>query len=113
LQDSKESTIKNQEADMDKVLKMQFTELWSRFFPGAEWPLVFYYADQAEPKTLPKTPKGHRCMVCDLARARKGHTLTFNLQNIGCNGGKRYTGFTEELMPDFEYFLSCGIPVKR
>jgi uncharacterized protein (DUF169 family) len=51
-------------------------------------------------------------MVCDLARARKGHTLTFNLQNIGCNGGKRYTGFTEELMPDFEYFLSCGIPGK-
>jgi len=26
--------------------------------------------------------------------------------------GKRYLGFTEEIMPNFEYFLSCGIPGK-
>jgi hypothetical protein len=31
---------------------------------------------------------------------------------VGCPGGKRYLGFAENLMPDFEYFLSCGIPGK-
>ncbi|MEN6332151.1 MAG: DUF169 domain-containing protein, partial [Smithella sp.] len=30
----------------------------------------------------------------------------------GCIGGKRYCGFESTLMPDFEYFLSCGIPGK-
>ena len=28
----------------------------------------------------------------------------------GCPGGRRYTGFAHEVMPNFEYFLSCGIP---
>jgi uncharacterized protein (DUF169 family) len=31
---------------------------------------------------------------------------------VGCPGGKKYLGFAENLMPDFEYFLSCGIPGK-
>jgi uncharacterized protein (DUF169 family) len=34
------------------------------------------------------------------------------VNSIGCGGGKRYLGFTEEIMPNFEYFLSCGIPGK-
>jgi len=25
-------------------------------------------------------------------------------------GGKRYTGYSQKLRPNFEYFLSCGIP---
>jgi len=29
-----------------------------------------------------------------------------------CFGGKRYLGFSDKIMPDFEYFLSCGIPSK-
>ncbi len=95
---------------MDKELRERFTSLWNRFFPGAQLPLVFFYSSQADPETLPKPTKGHRCMICDLVRARKGRTLSFDLPSIGCGGGRRYAGFDEPLMPDFEYFLSCGIP---
>jgi hypothetical protein len=31
---------------------------------------------------------------------------------VACFGGKRYLGFSQALMPNFEYFLSCGIPGK-
>ena len=43
---------------------------------------------------------------------RKGVPLCFDVNSMGCGGGKRYLEFGEEIMPDFEYFLSCGIPGK-
>jgi len=42
----------------------------------------------------------------------QGESLSFDAGGVGCPGGKRYLGFAENLMPDFEYFLSCGIPGK-
>jgi len=41
---------------------------------------------------------------------RKGKSLCFNIDSIGCFGGKRYLGYLNTLGPNFEYFLSCGIP---
>jgi len=38
--------------------------------------------------------------------------FVYSSENPGCLGGKRYTGFSQKLRPDFEYFLSCGIPGK-
>jgi uncharacterized protein (DUF169 family) len=73
---------------------------------------VFYYADQTGSAERVKPAGGHRCIFVDLARVRAGHSLCFEAQSIGCFGGRRYTGFSEELMPNFEYFLSCGIPGK-
>jgi uncharacterized protein (DUF169 family) len=51
-----------------------------------------------------------RCVIGGLDKIRKGQSLAFNIDAVGCPGGKRYLGFTMSLMPDFEYFLSCGIP---
>jgi hypothetical protein len=57
-------------------------------------------------------PSGHRCVIADLSKVRRGNPLCFDADSIGCGGGKRYLGFAEEVMPNFEYFLSCGIPGK-
>ena len=97
---------------MDKELKERFLQSWNRYFPGAELPIGFYYSHAAEPKALATVPKGHRCVVGDLAKVRHGKTLCFNTQTIGCGGGKRYLGFENKLAPNFEYFLSYGIPGK-
>ena len=43
---------------------------------------------------------------------RKGSSFCFNADAIGCPGGKRYLGFTQEIRTNFEYFLSDGIPGK-
>ena len=97
---------------MDAEFKERFLQNWNKYFPGAELPLGFYYADSVDKKFMARPPKGHRCIIGDLAKVRKGETRCFNSDNIGCIGGKRYCGFESALMPDFEYFLSCGIPGK-
>jgi hypothetical protein len=97
---------------MEAEFKERFLQNWNRYFPGAELPIGFYYSETAEPKFMAKPPKGHRCIVGDLAKVRNGNTLCFDVHTIGCGGGKRYLGFESEQAPNFEYFLSYGIPGK-
>lgn len=104
----KEARRKVMEAEFQK----KFMQSWSRYFPGAELPIGFYYTDSAETKFMAKPPKRHRCIIGDLAKVRKGKPQCFDNNAIGCFGGKRYLGFESKLTPDFEYFLSCGIPGK-
>ncbi len=95
---------------MDMALKDALISLWQERFNGVELPIVFYYTDQeglaerAGAGTLP------RCLIAALADVRKGRSLCFDAETIGCPGGRRYAGFAERLMPNFEFFLSCGIP---
>ena len=97
---------------MDAEFKERFLQNWTRYFPGADLPIGFYYSYSAEPKFMAKPPKGHRCIIGDIAKVRKGKTICFDAHTIGCDGGKRYLGFKCKLRPNFEYFLSCGIPGK-
>jgi uncharacterized protein (DUF169 family) len=98
--------------DMDIELKEKFSTLWQKYFEGAELPIVFYYASEVSGVQLVKRPSGHRCMMADLSKVRRGDTICFGADSFGCFGGKRYLGFGQEVMPNFEYFLSCGIPGK-
>jgi hypothetical protein len=45
-----------------------------------------------------------------LEKVRKGKPLCFDVNSIGCFAGRRYLGFSEAVMPNFEYFLPRGIP---
>lgn len=95
---------------MDGEFKDRFQKNWDRYFPGASLPMGFYYANRGEQKSMAKAPKVHRCVIGDLAKVRNGKNLCLGRDAIGCHGGKRYLGFERELMPNFEYFLSYGIP---
>jgi uncharacterized protein (DUF169 family) len=97
---------------MDKELKKKFEEGWQKYFNGAEIPLVFYYTDQKDKAEMVKPPSEHQCLIGVLAKARKGKPVCFDVKSVGCFGGKRYLGFSEEIRPDFDFFLSCGIPGK-
>jgi hypothetical protein len=94
---------------MDLKLKARFEELFARYFPGAELPIVFYYA-AAPPRGIKAEPpsKGWHCFVAGLAGVRKGEALCVDEPALGC--GKRFCGFPVPQRRDFEYFLSCGIP---
>lgn len=95
---------------MDMNFKQQFAQLWAKYFPGADLPIGFYYTDD-ESRGKPLRPtKANRCVICALAVARAGKPLRLDVDTIGCSGGKRYLGFRQTLRPNFEYFLSCGIP---
>ncbi|MCX6557720.1 MAG: DUF169 domain-containing protein [Candidatus Aminicenantes bacterium] len=96
---------------MELKLKAKFEELFARYFSGAELPLIFYYADEPPAgMEAPPPSKGWHCFVADLAAARKGESLCLDEPALGC--GKRFCGFPVPQRPNFEYFLSCGIPGK-
>jgi uncharacterized protein (DUF169 family) len=97
---------------MDMQLKERFLKRWKKYFSGADLPVTFYYSNEAGSAEMVKSPSGHQCFIGVLSRVRKGASLCFNIDSMGCPGGRRYVGFTQEIMPNFEYFLSCGIPGK-
>jgi len=97
---------------MDLKFKEDFTALWRRFFGDAEFPVAFYYTNEEGRAELVKPGSVPRCVIGAISMVREGNALCFDSESIGCFGGKRYLGFSEVLRPDFEYFLSCGIPGK-
>ena len=97
---------------MKPGLKQEFTQGWSKYFPGAGLPIAFYYTDDAGRAPVHRITEGRHCFIDDLAAVRQGKALSFDTKSIACPGGKRYLGFSQALMPNFEYFLSCGIPGK-
>lgn len=95
---------------MDIKIRDQFIEQWEEYFPGAELPIAFFYSSEPGELEAGGEPSGFRCAIGDLARVRNGRSLCLSGDSVGCGGGKKYFGFTQELRPGFEYFLSCGIP---
>lgn len=95
---------------MRSGFKEEFLRVWARYFTGAELPVAFYYTDA---ETVPgPAEKADRCLITSLDRVRRGVPVRFGSADIGCAGGRRYTGYAGNLMPNFEFFLSCGIPGK-
>ncbi|MDZ7261219.1 MAG: DUF169 domain-containing protein [candidate division KSB1 bacterium] len=97
---------------MDMKVREKFIELWKKYFKSASLPIAFYYTNEVGSTPIAKSPSGHRCVIANLSQVQKGKSLAFDVDSIGCSGGKRYLGFTKDIRPNFEYFLSCGIPGK-
>jgi len=97
---------------MDMELKERFIGLWRKYFNQAELPLTFdYTVDENRLKEI-RRGSGKDCVLTDIAKVRQGPSLWLDAGSVGCPGGKRYLGFSDKLSPNFEYFLSCGIPGK-
>jgi len=97
---------------MNPDTKDKFQLLWKKYFNNAPLPITFYYTNEEERAELVQPHSTSRCLIGALSHVREGRPLCFNADSIGCTGGKRYLGFTTSLRPEFEYFLSCGIPGK-
>ena len=97
---------------MDTQFNEFFVSRWWKYFAGAELPITYFYTNQVRDEDLNETVNEHRCLIGNLNRVRQGFTFIYQAKMTGCPGGKRYTGFSQKLRPNFEYFLSCGIPGK-
>jgi len=97
---------------MDMQLKEKFSRLWPKYFNNSSLPITFYYTDESGRAQSVKPSSGHRCIIGELVKVRGGNSISYNADSIGCFGGKRYLGFRQKIAPNFEYFLSCGIPGK-
>jgi hypothetical protein len=96
---------------MDMALKEKFLTLWKKYFNESPLPVVFYYTDKPSVKPA-KAGSMPRCVIGGIVKVQQGETVVFNVENTGCPGGKSTLGFQKNEMPNFEYFLSCGIPGK-
>lgn len=69
------------------------------FGKNAELPLVFWYSDEQKGET----EKINGCFFKGMRTVRDGGIISLNAENIGCGGGKFYTGFTKmpERVPTF------------
>ena len=95
---------------MDERFRGRFVSLWAKYFGDADLPIAIFFSDEEPAEGLTST-KGGQCIVELLPLAMKGKTLCFSSESRICGGARRYLGFTEEIiMPDFEYFLSYGVP---
>ncbi|MGA2112604.1 MAG: DUF169 domain-containing protein [Anaerolineales bacterium] len=95
---------------MDSQFRDHFQSQWKKYFGEAELPIAYYYTDRVPDKDRAGSDTVHRCLIGNLGRVREGHPFVYQGDTEGCSGGKRYTGFSKNLRPNFEFFLSCGIP---
>jgi hypothetical protein len=95
---------------MDITFRDQFIKQWEKYFTAAELPICFFYTDSVNMEDLQNNDGRYRCLIGNLERVRQGQTYVYDANTPGCSGGKRYSGFSQKLRTDFEYFLSCGIP---
>lgn len=95
---------------MDSHFKDHFQGEWKKYFGQAELPIAYYYTDRVPESDRAASQTVHRCLIGNLGRVREGHPFVYEAHTEGCSGGKRYTGFSKNLRPKFDFFLSCGIP---
>ena len=90
---------------MDKAVRDNFIAKWKDYFGNADLPITFYYTNDEGRAEEVKPGSVHRCIIAALGKVRKGRSMCFQSEAIGCFGGKRYLGFAQKIMPNFEYFL--------
>ncbi|NIA12936.1 MAG: hypothetical protein GWP08_02555 [Nitrospiraceae bacterium] len=95
---------------MDLAQRDAFTKRWGDYVPGADLPIAFYYTDDPAGVDVMKAGDKHRCFLAQLSAVRRGRALCFEESSLTCSGAKRYLGFSQKSMPNFDHFLSCGIP---
>jgi hypothetical protein len=97
---------------MKEKLQENFLQKWLEYFGKAGLPLAYFYTDNVPDADLNDSKNIAQCLIGNLSRVREGHSYVYGAKTPGCPGGKRYSGYVQKLMPDFEYFLSCGIAGK-
>jgi len=91
---------------MDLELKQTFLNKWQKYFPGADLPITFEYAEDDRGIPLINPADETRCMIGVLQKARAGVPLRFNTHTFPCMGGKHYCGYSPRLRNGIEEFLS-------
>lgn len=77
-------------------------------------PVAVLWSDEFPAGAITPGKKHEDKCVVALARrvAEEGVTAVISRDNYGCRGAGFHLGFVEQLFPNFNYFLSCGIPGK-
>jgi uncharacterized protein (DUF169 family) len=91
---------------MDINKRDQFIKLWREYFGDAELPVTFQYSVDNRGVKEAEIPDGHRCLIAQLLKVRRGESLCFNEESVTCTGGKRYLMFSDSMPKGFECYIS-------
>jgi len=91
---------------MDINKRDQFIRLWKEYFNHAELPITFQYSSDDMGIKEAEIPEGHRCLISQLLRVRRGESLCFKEESVTCLGGKRYLMFADSMPKGFECYIS-------
>ena len=95
---------------MEINIKQEFLLKWGKYFGNYPLPIIFYYTnDSIKDAVRVENNKNWSCIIAELSRVRNGESLIYDKKSVLCGGAKRYLGFSNEMRPNFKYFLSCGI----
>jgi len=95
---------------MNAQFQKEFQQKWKKYFPGAELPVAYFYTDEVSAKDAKDSRDEEHCIIAAFDRVRRGHTFVYAKDSPGCKGWARHTGFSQQAGPNFEYFLSYGLP---
>lgn len=97
---------------MDIKLKDHFISQWKKYFNNTDLPIIFYFSEGTGNAERASRAQGNGCLICELAKIRNGKSLYYTADELGCPGARHFLGFTDNIMDNFEYFASYGIPGK-
>ena len=100
---------------MDLNIKKSFINAWEKYFPGCDLPIVCFYTDELNNVEFPDKPKpnpnGYTCIFSQITPVKRGKSLAFNKENLGCFGSFLPFGFDTELSDDVKGYIcnvECG-----
>lgn len=91
---------------MDLQKRDKFIRLWKDYFNDSELPVTFQYSENTMGIRESEIPNGHRCLIAQLLKVRRGEPICFREESITCIGGKRYLNFTDSMPNGFECYIS-------
>lgn len=91
---------------MNKEKREKFKKLWNQYFNRAELPITFQYSQTNLGVPVSEPPRGHRCLITQLLKVRRGESMCLREDSLSCIGGKRYSMFTDSMPPNFECYIS-------
>jgi hypothetical protein len=59
---------------MDAEKRDKFIKLWEKYFNNSELPITFQYSDVNHGIPVFETPDGHRCIISQLLKVRRGES---------------------------------------
>ena len=91
---------------MEIVKRDKFINLWAKYFNHAELPVTFQYSAENHGIPVSETPDGHRCVISQLLKVRRGESICMQANSVTCVGGKRYLLYNDSMPPRFECYIS-------
>lgn len=95
---------------MDMGFKERFMHLWAEYFNRTELPVTYFYTDETNHAELADPESVARCVMASITKVRNGESITLGEEAVHCEGARRFFGFTEDIGPGSDTFLSYGTP---